>query len=156
MSARKSGPWYAEGLRFECTCCGNCCTGPEGAVWFSVQEGRAMAKHLKLSYEDFLARHSRVIEGHRSLNEHETVHGFDCEFLDRTTEPGKAFCSIYEVRPLQCRTWPFWTEVTRSKASWDRMRKETPCPGMGNGPLITVDEIVARIRAHREVGDTPW
>ena len=29
-----SGPWYADGLSFECTMCGNCCTGPPGAVWF--------------------------------------------------------------------------------------------------------------------------
>jgi hypothetical protein len=36
-------PWFAGGLSFECTCCGNCCTGGEGAVWFDDDEGRAMA-----------------------------------------------------------------------------------------------------------------
>lgn len=115
-----------------------------------------MAEHLEISHEDFLLRYSRVIDGHRSLNEHETEHGFDCQFLDRTTEPGKAFCSIYEARPLQCRTWPFWPEVVRSRAAWERMRKDTPCPGMNSGPLITVDEIVSRLKKHREAGEVPW
>ena len=156
MSQKRGGPWYADGLRFECTCCGNCCTGPEGAVWFSEEEGRAMAAALGLEHDEFLARHSRVIEGHRSLNEHETEHGFDCEFLDRRTEPGKAFCSIYEARPLQCRTWPFWPEVTRSRSAWERMRRETPCPGMDTGQLITVEEIVSRLEAHRRGGAMPW
>ena len=35
--------WYADGLRFSCTQCGNCCTGPPGAVWFNEDEGKAMA-----------------------------------------------------------------------------------------------------------------
>ena len=156
MSGASSKPWYSEGLSFQCTCCGNCCTGPEGAVWFDEDEGRKMAEHLQMSHEDFLLRHSRVIDGHRSLNEHETEHGFDCEFLDRDTEPGKAFCSIYEARPLQCRTWPFWPEVIRSRAAWERMRKDTPCPGMNSGPLITVEEIVSRLKKHRNAEEKPW
>ena len=35
--------WYRDGLRFECSRCGNCCTGPPGAVWFTRDEGKAMA-----------------------------------------------------------------------------------------------------------------
>lgn len=156
MSGVERKPWYSNGLRFECTCCGNCCTGPEGAVWFTEQEGREMATELGMQYEEFLSRHSRQIDGHRSLNEHETEHGFDCEFLDRSSMPGKAICSIYNARPLQCRTWPFWPEVTKSKAAWERMRKDTPCPGMNSGPLIPVEEIVSRLKKHREGGQMPW
>ena len=42
--------WYAEGLRFGCTQCGNCCTGPPGAVWFTAEEGRAMAARSTFSH----------------------------------------------------------------------------------------------------------
>ena len=118
MSKPRNKPWYASGLPFECTSCGNCCTGPEGAVWFDDQEGREMAENLGMSEKDFLKAYTRKIHGNRSLNEHETEHGFDCVFLDRETRPGKAICSIYEVRPVQCRTWPFWPEVVRSRAAW--------------------------------------
>ena len=40
--------WYDDGLRFECTQCGNCCTGPPGMVWFTPEEGRRMAEGLGL------------------------------------------------------------------------------------------------------------
>ena len=41
-------PWYAEGLRFECTQCGNCCSGGPGAVWFTSEEAGGMARALGL------------------------------------------------------------------------------------------------------------
>jgi Fe-S-cluster containining protein len=38
-----------------------------------------------------------------------------CIFLDRTTN----HCQIYPVRPVQCRTYPFWPTVTASVQSWN-------------------------------------
>jgi Fe-S-cluster containining protein len=149
-------PWFAGGLSFECTCCGNCCTGGEGAVWFDDDEGRAMARTLGMDFPEFLVRYTRVIEGHRSLNEHLTGWGHDCVFLDRETIPGKAICKVYEARPRQCRTWPFWPELVRNENAWSKAKRNTPCPGMGQGRLFTVEEIVARLNEQREAGDTPW
>ena len=148
--------WYRDGLRFECTSCGNCCTGGEGAVWFEDEEGRAMARLLGQTYPEFLVRHTRMIEGHRSLNEHLTEHGYDCEFLDRESVPGKALCRIYEARPSQCRTWPFWPELVKSERAWARAKSNTPCPGMGRGTLFTVEEIVARLEAEKASEHKPW
>ena len=115
-----------------------------------------MAAHLGLDYPEFLVRHTRVIDGHRSLNEIDTEHGFDCVFLDRDTVPGKAICGLYEVRPVQCRTWPFWPEVLRNERAWNRMKKNTPCPGMGKGQLFTVESIVERLVEQRESEGKPW
>jgi Fe-S-cluster containining protein len=28
-------------------------------------------------------------------------------------------CSIYEARPVQCRTYPFWPTIMQTKESWD-------------------------------------
>ena len=33
MNAAPGEPWYRDGLRFQCTQCGNCCTGDPGVVW---------------------------------------------------------------------------------------------------------------------------
>ena len=133
--------WYADGLRFECTQCGNCCTGPEGAVWFTEEEGRRMAERVGLDEATFLRRHARRLAPGWSLKERKTAYGFDCVFLDRDTVPGKAVCGLYEARPTQCRTWPFWKEVIESPEAWDAAKRTTPCPGMGRGSLVPVEAI---------------
>jgi uncharacterized protein len=133
--------WYAEGLRFSCTQCGNCCTGPPGAVWFNAEEGAAMAARLSLSEAEFYQRYAYRIDDHWSLIERETEHGFDCIFLDRTTIAGKAICSLYEARPTQCRTWPFWPENLKTRRHWESVKRHTPCPGMGHGKLYPVEHI---------------
>ncbi|MCL4209350.1 MAG: YkgJ family cysteine cluster protein [Phycisphaeraceae bacterium] len=133
--------WYADGLRFSCTQCGNCCTGPPGYVWFTPEEGRAMAEELGLTEETFLDQYTRREGARRSLNERATKHGQDCVFLDRTTYPGRAVCSIYKSRPMQCRTWPFWPENLRSRSTWERVKRHTPCPGMDSGRLVPIESI---------------
>jgi Fe-S-cluster containining protein len=134
-------PWYAEGLRFECTQCGNCCSGGPGAVWFTPDEAEAMAKAVGLPLDRFTDEYTRRIGGRRSLKE--TVRGgmHDCVFLDRDSRPGKAVCRIYKARPSQCRTWPWWPENLESPAAWDWTKRRTPCPGMGRGPVHPLVEI---------------
>jgi hypothetical protein len=133
--------WYADGLRFSCTQCGNCCTGPPGAVWFTAEEGRAMARELALSEQDFYRLYARQIDDRWSLIERETEHGFDCIFLDRQSVAGKAICSIYKARPTQCRTWPFWPENLRTRRTWETVKRVTPCPGMNSGKLVALQQI---------------
>lgn len=133
--------WYEDGLRFACTQCGNCCTGPPGVVWFTEEEGRAMAKRLGVTEAEFYLDHAHKVDGRWSLNETLTEHGYDCAFLDRESVPGSAICSLYESRPAQCRTWPFWPENLSSKRAWYAAKKRTPCPGMDNGKLIRIEQI---------------
>ncbi len=136
--------WYAAGLRFECTQCGNCCTGPPGYVWFTEEEGRAMAAAMDLSEEDFLEQYARRVRRRWTLKEIDAKDGYDCIFLDRVSEPGKALCGVYDARPSQCRSWPFWPEMLESERAWELARRTTPCPGMNTGPLIRIEDI--RIR----------
>src|SRR5262249_35288531 len=133
--------WYAEGLRFTCTQCGNCCTGPPGYVWFDLEEGRRVAARLGLSEADFYRSYARKVNGHWSFKERKSDHGFDCIFLDRTSRPGAALCSIYEDRPVQCRTWPFWPENLSSRRAWEGAKRRTPCPGMDSGKLVPIEKI---------------
>ena len=53
-------------------------------------------------------------------------------------------CTVYPVRPRQCRTWPFWASNVASRAAWERTKKS--CPGAGQGDLISAEEITRRLR----------
>ena len=98
-----------------------------------------MAKKLDITVDDFYKRYTRKIGVKWSLIENVIDGKFDCTFLDRTTE--KPSCKLYEARPSQCRSWPFWLENLQSEASWLRAKRRTPCPGMDSGKLIPASEI---------------
>jgi len=139
-------PWYADGLRFSCTQCGNCCTGPPGFVWFNQSELEAMAAYLGLTQREFLNRYCDVYGSRWSIRDawNPEVQGHDCVFLQRD-ESGKALCGIYPVRPGQCRTWPFWPSNLRSERAYRRATKT--CPGaqhglkQGEGTFYPVEQI---------------
>lgn len=133
MSRDEFAPWYREGLAFECTRCGACCTGAPGYVWVDAEEIARLAENRGESVEDFGRRYVRRV-GHRlSLIERP---GGDCIFWDKS-----AGCTVYEARPVQCRTWPFWPENIASPEDWDHVT--SVCPGSGRGRVFTVEEIRA-------------
>src|SRR4051812_13034732 len=81
----RSGPWYADGLSFTCTQCGNCCTGGPGYVWISDIEIDRLAEFLKITRAQTIDRYCRKIGGKYSLNEHRTeLNLYDCTFLKET------------------------------------------------------------------------
>ncbi len=136
------------GLRFGCTMCGNCCSGPEGYVLFTEAEAEGIARRLGVTVEEFVAGYTKDSPAGRSLRETPSAFGLDCVFLDRRTVPGKAICSIYEDRPAQCRTWPFWTSNLRSREHWNRAKRT--CPGIDRGKLIPPEQIrVLRAQVER-------
>lgn len=115
-------PWYAAGLRFTCTGCGKCCTGPEsGYVFVDEEEILAMAAALGIDADTFGSRYLRMTsEGSLSLVEKANL---DCVFWEE--EVG---CQVYEARPTQCRTYPFWPEVVESRQAWEDEAES--CPGI--------------------------
>ncbi len=127
------------GLRFGCTMCGNCCTGPEGYVLVNDEECAALAMRLRLSTDEFVSRYTHILPVGRSLVERTTAFGNDCVFLDREKIPGKAVCGVYEDRPRQCRTWPFWDSILRSRRDWERAARV--CPGIDKGNFVPADKI---------------
>lgn len=144
MSTSVQSEWYAQGLRFSCTQCGNCCSGPPGVVWFNDDEAAAIAARLGITRFDLLDRYCEKIGSRWSLREVKTEHGLDCVFLRRDAATGKATCGIYEDRPTQCRTWPFWPELLKSRRAWEAAAKT--CPGIrdgidGKGQFYPLDQI---------------
>ena len=132
-------PWYQDGLRFRCTRCGNCCTGAPGFVWVNDEEISAIAKFRGESIDETKAAHTRLDGRQKSLKE--KANG-DCVFYDR--ELG---CTIYPVRPRQCRTWPFWESTVLTPERWKKTCEK--CPGAGSGDLISAEEITRRLKVIR-------
>jgi Fe-S-cluster containining protein len=127
--------WFQDGLRFECTQCGDCCTGEPGFVWVNVAEIEALAIRFQLSTDEFERKYVRKLGNRKSLVEFPNG---DCVFLDSQTRK----CSVYEDRPRQCRTWPFWDSNLRTKRDWEWTC--SVCPGSGKGRVYTEEEILSR------------
>ena len=138
-AAEQDPPWYQDGLAFRCTRCGHCCTGAPGFVWVDDTEVEAIADFLAEDHEQFVAFHTRQLPRGRSLRER--ANG-DCVFY----EAGKG-CTIYSVRPRQCRTWPFWESNVASPEAWEETCRV--CPGSGKGELVSAEEITHRMKVIR-------
>ena len=125
--------WWRDGVRFQCQGSGKCCTshGEFGFVFMNLEDRQRMAKSLKIRTSEFTKKYCQKTGGVYHLIE--TPGKPDCLFLK-----GKS-CSVYEGRPTQCRTWPFWPEVMNAK-SWKKDVVEF-CPGVGKGNVITGKEI---------------
>jgi Fe-S-cluster containining protein len=103
----------------------------------------SLSRNLKLKANVFAEKYCRKIntlEGF-SLSLREKSN-FDCIFLE------KGRCSVYVDRPTQCRTYPFWEEITESSDSWNQ--EKLHCPGIGSGNLVSSEEVEIRIALRRE------
>jgi uncharacterized protein len=131
-SSQPVRPWYRDGLRFQCTGCGGCCTGDPGWVWVNQAEIDALARTLGMTPETFERAYVRTVGRRRSLRE---MADGDCVFYD----PQTARCRVYAVRPRQCRSWPFWPSNIRTPQAWQHTCEA--CPGAGQGPKVSLAEI---------------
>lgn len=130
--------WYKEGLKFSCQGCGGCCKGPGGYVWINDREIEAMAQKLGVSVKKFMSRYVRLVNGRKALIDN--IKG-DCIFLDE-----KGRCELYEERPAQCRTFPWWPEIVRAKETWEHSGYD--CPGIGCGETNSVEVIERGLKQH--------
>ena len=128
-------PWYKDGLKFQCTQCGNCCTGPEGYVWVNEQEISEIAGFIGKPIDEMRREHTRDLGKRISLKEFADG---DCTFFDANSRR----CKVYPVRPRQCRTWPFWNSNLESPQTWSEVQQV--CPGAGNGNFFSLEEIEAQ------------
>jgi Fe-S-cluster containining protein len=102
-------------------CGGRCCTGESGNIFVSPSEISALAVLLKLDENTFRQTYLEKRGYKFSLKERIVGLSHDCIFYDR--EAGG--CSVYEARPTQCRTFPFWDYY---KTRVDELKRE--CPGI--------------------------
>ncbi len=134
-------PWYEEGLNFKCTGCAKCCEGAPGYVWVNDREIFEIAKFLSMPVEDFKNKYLVSAQGRYSIKDLPKAN-YRCVFL----LDGK--CRIYDKRPLQCRTYPFWPEVIRSKKQWQNEARL--CEGICSlSPKISKNEIEKKAESMR-------
>ncbi len=103
------------------SCGGNCCTGESGNIFVSVTEITAIAKLLGMEEGEFRRTYLRKEVYRYSLKEKIVNGSHDCVFFNRSQNG----CTIYQARPLQCRTFPFW-DYFRQRV--DELKAE--CPGI--------------------------
>lgn len=128
--------WGKEGLRFQCTQCGQCCTGAPGYVWLEKADIEKLQKRLQISQKDFYKKYTRLVSGKYSLLEDPT--SYDCIFLKDKK------CSVYEDRPSQCKKFPFWKSILSSKKSWEKASQI--CEGINHpeAPILSLADIEKR------------
>lgn len=123
-------------LHFSCTGCGACCRGGgDYHVFVDRDEARGICGYLGLSWAWFRRRYLTRYDDELVLQSGDDGR---CVFLD----PGGR-CSVYEARPRQCRTYPFWPEVVATARTWQREARR--CEGIDRGPRVPVKVIEAAL-----------
>lgn len=102
-------------------CGGRCCTGESGNIFVKREEILAIAELLEMDVELFVTEYLEKRGYKYSLKERVVGLSHDCIFFNREIDG----CSIYQARPLQCRTFPFW-DYYKNRVS--ELKRE--CPGV--------------------------
>ena len=127
-------PFYAEGVRFECTRCSRCCRHEPGYVFLSEKDLERIGSALSLTRDQVVKRYCRRVRlwgGVERLSLREKPN-WDCIFWNDG-------CEIYDARPLQCRSYPFWAGPLSSPESWAETARQ--CPGIGRGRVHSAEEL---------------
>ena len=117
----KEGYPYAFNSDACATCQGRCCTGESGYIYVTKNEIFAIAELLNLDVNDFAVKYLFKSNYKYSIKENEFNGSYECVFYDRESNG----CKIYEARPSQCITFPFWDYY---KIRVDELKEE--CPGI--------------------------
>jgi Fe-S-cluster containining protein len=102
-------------------CEGRCCTGESGYIYVTKAEIFKIAELLKMDVNDFGVQYLFKKGYKYSLKERKYKESYECVFYDRETNG----CRIYEARPQQCKTFPFWDYF---KTHIEELKDE--CPGI--------------------------
>jgi len=132
---RGDNQFYSRGLNFSCTRCSACCRHESGYVFLSEKDLSALLVNQNMGRKEFIKKYCRWIPAPEPGKEQLSLkekRNLDCTFW-------KDGCTVYDSRPLQCRSFPFWEWVLSSKNNWKQMASE--CPGIDKGTLHSRDSI---------------
>ena len=127
------GCFYDRGLKFSCNGCRYCCGVEPGYVFLCEADIARLCAVLHMERGQVLSTYCRrtAESGFRYSLLEKTRN--DCIFL---TEKG---CAVYEARPVQCRTYPFWDTIVKDRQSWEA--EGAFCPGINHGKTHSKREI---------------
>nr|WP_321268362.1 YkgJ family cysteine cluster protein [uncultured Sulfurimonas sp.] len=121
---KKDGFTYAFDSSACSTCQGRCCTGESGYIYVSQNEIEKISKLLDIDVNEFASKYLFKKGYKYSIKEIKYNDSYECVFYDREING----CKIYEARPSQCITFPFWDYF---KNNIDELKQE--CPGILTG-----------------------
>ena len=126
--------FYQNGLKFSCTECGYCCREEPGYVFLSKNDLQNLQTHLSLDRTTLIDTYCRTVDlGNFKMLSLKENKNNDCIFLNKNG------CQVYNARPLQCRSYPFWATLMDDKDSW--LEESKSCPGIGQEKLHSAEEI---------------
>lgn len=142
MNGDLQNKFYKDGLNFSCRQCSYCCKGFPGVVLMSEADLERFAKWADVTCEQFILMYCRWIESddgfeYLSLREKRNM---ECIFWNKG-------CEAYEARPIQCRTYPFWTKVLEDQDTWNEESKT--CPGINCGEIHSAEEIETELAKYQ-------
>lgn len=133
--------WH-DGLSFSCQRCSHCCRHEPGFVFLSASDLRRLLLGTGLSFRDFKARYTKPVDIGTgwclSLTEKRNN---DCILWEKG-------CTVYEHRPVQCSTYPFWSAILEDGRAWND--EAADCPGINKGQPVSADAIAGKLLARRE------
>jgi len=103
------------------TCQGRCCTGESGYIYVTRDEIKAIAEVLNIDINELRVKYLFKKGYKYSIKEFKYNDSYECVFYDRESNG----CKIYNARPSQCKTFPFWDYY---KTRVDELKQE--CPGI--------------------------
>jgi len=123
------GDFYKNGLKFECVQCSNCCRIDPGYVFLSYNDLHRLKEKFNLTEDEFIKKYCRIV----NMGEQKRISlieksNYDCIFWNN------GGCEIYELRPLQCKSYPFWKPFLVNKKAWHSEAES--CPGMNKGAKV--------------------
>ncbi len=118
---KKEGYPYAFDSSACATCEGRCCTGESGYIYVTKVEIFAIAEVLQMDVNEFALKYLFKKGYKYSIRENNVGDSYECVFYDKKTNG----CQIYNARPNQCKTFPFWDYF---KTRVDELKQE--CPGI--------------------------
>lgn len=135
--------FYSQGLRFECQRCSFCCGKTPGFVYLSRTDLLRLCEHFNLGVKEFTEKYCRWADYYYGATVLALFEEKNCDCV--LWNQG---CSAYEARPVQCRTYPFWSWIVADSQTWNDCAKD--CPGMNNGKLWNQEYIAQNAQAYEE------
>jgi len=118
---KKEGFSYAFNPSACNSCGGRCCTGESGYIYVTKTEAQKICELLELEMQEFVEKYLFKKGYKYSIKELKYGESYECIFYDRELNG----CKIYEARPTQCATFPFW-DYYKNRVS--ELKQE--CPGI--------------------------
>ena len=93
--------------KFNCQRCGDCCIRGSQGILLYPEDVERLASSIKMSKNQFKNKFTFTDGGERFLP-------FPCPFYDLNNHT----CTVYEVRPSNCQSFPFYASLNQKKAKF--------------------------------------